>query len=631
MNRRRIEGLDGLRALAVVLVLLYHLLPGWAPRGFVGVDVFLVLSGYLITHLLVEEIRANGRIDLVAFWTRRFRRLVPALLTVVLVVVPLALLVAWLRTPDVLVGIRRQVLSAITFTHNWATIIGGATYFDQATPALLKNMWSLAVEEQFYLVWPFFLALPFLRRKARFLGTVLGVISAGAALALGFGLEDPTRVHLGTDTHAYGLMLGACLALASARLGRRGAHHCAGRVMSGAPGWLGLAALVVLSFVPLPFEVPMPVVSVIASLLTFVVLLSLDRHHRDPARARILAGVLEFVPFAWLGQRSYGIYLWHWPLAVLAFFAWPTWPMLPRAGVIAVLSVLAAALSHRFVETPIRRNGLRRSVREVVGAHPLILVPVLLALVATITALALQPRMTTAEAAILAAQGGQSDAARNADDPASAGNTVVVEVQRSAQQSGAPQGAEAPDAQAPKVEEKPEMNEAPVNPGDLPPGDRIVVLGDSVTLASTPALRAAFPGAHVDGAQNRRASTAADLLAQTDASIGARPYVVVGMPTNTTFRTEWMDALLQVVGPNRKLILVNGFAPDTSGWIWDSNTNIDAFAAAHPGQVFVADWASAIRPHTDLLAGDLIHPSGAGGEYYAQAVARALVSATAAR
>ena len=148
--RGRIGGLDGLRAVAVALVLVYHLLPGLLPGGMVGVDAFFVISGFLITSLLLVERRTTGRIDAGRFWIRRLRRIVPALLVAVAATVSAAACLGG----DVLLAVRRQVLGSVLLVYNWVEIVAGSSYFDRTQPLLLTNVWSLAVEEQFYLVWP---------------------------------------------------------------------------------------------------------------------------------------------------------------------------------------------------------------------------------------------------------------------------------------------------------------------------------------------------------------------------------------------------------------------------------------------------------------------------------------------
>ncbi|MEO7060002.1 MAG: acyltransferase [Lapillicoccus sp.] len=207
-----IEGLDGLRALAIAAVVAYHLDPTWLPGGFLGVDVFFVVSGFLITTLLVRESARPGGIAFGRFWVRRARRLLPALV----VCVGVCVLVARLVHPDLLVHLGRQVVGALTFSTNWVEISAGSSYFDQTAPQLFMNMWSLAVEEQFYLVWPLVVAglvAAALRPRVR-VGMTLGVAALSTALmAWGFVAgQDPTRVYYGTDTHVMGLMLGAALA-----------------------------------------------------------------------------------------------------------------------------------------------------------------------------------------------------------------------------------------------------------------------------------------------------------------------------------------------------------------------------------------------------------------------------------
>ncbi|MEO6790040.1 MAG: acyltransferase, partial [Ornithinibacter sp.] len=210
LGHGRLPGLDGLRALAILAVLAVHLDPSWLPGGFLGVDVFFVISGFLITTLLLRERAATGTLDVRAFWSRRARRLLPALL----VVLPASVFLARLTEADLLVGVGRQVAGALTFTSNWVEIAAGSDYFTSTSPQLFMNLWSLAVEEQFYLLWP--LAVLLLLR----VGTPMS--RAGAALGLGLASAllmaalldpaSPTRVYYGTDTHLVGLMVGAATA-----------------------------------------------------------------------------------------------------------------------------------------------------------------------------------------------------------------------------------------------------------------------------------------------------------------------------------------------------------------------------------------------------------------------------------
>ena len=208
----RLRGLDGLRAIAVTTVIAFHFVPGLLPGGYIGVDVFFVISGFLITTLLLRERAETGRIILRKFWLRRARRLLPALALVVLASSTAALVIGG----DVLVRIGTQVLGAATFSYNWIGIASNASYFDDTTPELFRNLWSLAVEEQFYLVWPVaILLLVLVRRRGIQLAIVaaLALGSIAAMVALLSAGAPPTRLYYGTDTHSFGLAIGAGLAL----------------------------------------------------------------------------------------------------------------------------------------------------------------------------------------------------------------------------------------------------------------------------------------------------------------------------------------------------------------------------------------------------------------------------------
>src|SRR5215203_2371859 len=211
-----LPGLDGLCALAVIAVLLYHARLGWIPGGFLGVEVFFVISGYLITALLLAELRERGRIDLKAFWMRRARRLLPALY--LLLIVTLAFAVVFL--PGEVAGLRNDAIAAFGYATNWYLLAGQESYFEAiGRPSLLVHLWSLAVEEQFYLLWPPLFALGmgvgavgFRRRRLIFL-LLAGAAASAALMAILYGPGvDPSRLHYGTDTRATGLLVGAALA-----------------------------------------------------------------------------------------------------------------------------------------------------------------------------------------------------------------------------------------------------------------------------------------------------------------------------------------------------------------------------------------------------------------------------------
>ncbi|MEV8268557.1 acyltransferase family protein [Microbacterium sp. NPDC076911] len=362
----RFAGLDGLRAIAVILVVVYHLFPPNAlPGGFIGVDVFFVISGFLITSLLLREHSRNGKIALVPFWQRRARRLLPALAVVVTVCSTLA----WMVGGDVLTRLGAQVLGAATFSYNWISLAGDSGYFAASTPELFRNFWSLAVEEQFYLLWPLvlplFLLLP--RTWAR-VGMALVLASASAVwmgVVVSSGAGELTRAYFGTDTHAFGLLIGIAAAFAMAQLRHVDAawpRSTWALGVTSAAGVVGLAGIIALAMMaPTEDVVTFPGALLAASLCSVAVVIagSWPRSWLGPQ--------LDVAPLRWIGARSYGIYLWHWPLLVLAVAAAqgtglnagvPLWVSIWVLGVTLVVS----ALSYRYIEMPIRVLGFRGSL-----------------------------------------------------------------------------------------------------------------------------------------------------------------------------------------------------------------------------------------------------------------------------
>ncbi|GAA3907144.1 acyltransferase family protein [Microbacterium invictum] len=619
-TRSRFTGLDGLRAVAVILVVLYHLFPGWILRsGFIGVDVFFVISGFLITSLLLRERAATGTIALGSFWQRRIRRLVPALALVVTVCAT----AAWFVGGDVLVDVGRQLLGAATFSYNWVSIADGASYFAASQPELFRNLWSLAVEEQFYLLWPLLLPLFLLLRRRWRVAAAVALGAASAAWAV-FALTpaDPTRAYYGTDTHAFGLLLGVALAFALQGLSVR-------RLSPGWGGAAGVVALGALVFVatltPSPDAWTFPGVLIAASILSAVLILVATAPGSWFGRA------LDVAPLRWIGDRSYGIYLWHWPLVVLLTSALAGTTAdagvpLPVGAAALVLTLGAAELSYRLIEQPVRRYGFRgvyMRMRRRLASTPsrrfsavTALAAVVLVLGGTTAAVAAAPQITSSEAVVEAGQD-----ALNATAGAEPVSRMIVDAPIRPGDHPEPPLC---------IDDRITAGSGHCTPRDgrpLPPkpvaidGARVSAIGDSVMLASAEGLLQRMPGIQVDAKVSRSMYAGADIAHRLDARGELRDYVVVALGTNGPVDADALGSLYDTVGRDRALVLVNAFAP--RDWIPGVNRDLAEFARSHPG-VAVADWSDAIDDRTDLLAGDNIHPGGAGGEVFAETVAQAV-------
>ena len=374
--------LDGVRALAVTAVVLFHGGVSVLPGGFLGVDAFFVLSGYLITSLLLAEYATRGRISLPAFWGRRAKRLLPALL-VVLVVVAVA---GRYILPDTEIGLLRgDALAALAYVANWRMIYRGSDYFAQnAAPSPLQHTWSLGIEEQFYWIWPLVIGLIARYRRTIFALCTAGALGSAVLAATLYRPDDVNRAYFGTDTRAQALLIGC--ALATIPLPRKrfvGLLAIAGTVATiwlwthatGTDAWLYHGGLTVAA---------LAVAAVLA--------------HAVASPTGPTARVLSLAPLVWLGKISYGVYLWHWPLFrfVTADRTGLSGPAL--LGLRCALVLAIATASYFLVEQPIRRGAWPRGTRRLV---PVAAVATAVAAVAAIVGVATLPEPAAAPAPVI--------------------------------------------------------------------------------------------------------------------------------------------------------------------------------------------------------------------------------------
>jgi peptidoglycan/LPS O-acetylase OafA/YrhL len=578
------------------------------PGGFLGVDIFFVLSGFLITGLLAAEHDQLGRLNLGEFWTRRARRLLPAL-AVMLVVVAAA---ATVIEPGQEASLRLALLAAVTYTSNWYQILHHVSYFSAlGPPPPLDHLWSLAIEEQFYLLWP--LILWFLIFKPNGRRTCVAVtLLAASASALAMAIQyapggDPSAVYYGTDTHASALLIGAALAVAYPLKTLAACSAAQTRRLDTA----GIAGLAALAWAIGHFSGGDPAVYPVGLLLAALGAAGLVA---AAASNGIIAAITSVPALRWVGIRSYGIYLWHWPVitftaALAGAGSTSAWGWLIETAV----TIALASASWQFIEAPILRDGLRAtcrrwgqslaSVRTRRADGPGRVIPVT---VSTVAVLAL----ATASYGVI----------RTPAPTAPAGLLrQVAEGQRTgtASQSGlsttAPPAANAAagcrSGRSPKVS-----------------GRQVTAVGDSVMVASAAALESALPGIYIDAQVGRQMRAGLAVIRSLAADGRLRHVVVVGLGTNGGVTAAQLRQLRHVIGSGRDLILVNTFGPQP----WEHAVNaVLAAAARQAGHVQLANWDQAIAARRSLLWPDGIHPKPAGASLYTHVVLAAIGAALA--
>jgi peptidoglycan/LPS O-acetylase OafA/YrhL len=608
----RAPGLDGVRALAVLAVIGFHAGASELSGGFLGVDVFFVLSGFLITDLLVAQYGRLGRLDLKSFWGRRARRLLPPL-AVMLVVVTAA---ATVIEPSQESSLRLALLAAATYSSNWYEIVHHVSYFASIGPMPpLDHLWSLAIEEQFYLIWPLILWFVILRLNGRRAWVAAALLGAGVS-ALAMALEytpggDPSAVYYGTDTHASALLIGAALALACplATLASTSAEQT--RRLDAA----GIVGLAILAWAIGHFSGSDPAVYPAGLILAAAGAAGLVA---AAASNGVIAAMTGLPPLRWVGVRSYAMYLWHWPvIALTGAVAGQAAASSPGLWVMEVgVTIALAAASWRFIEAPILQNGFRVTcrhwIRLLTGADlragrrrrdvlPTAVAATALVAVAVASYGIARPPAPVAPAGLLrqVADGERVGAASRAAHPTQLRPTAARPTERPAQTSACHVG-----TQPPAVS-----------------GWQITAVGDSVMVASATALEAAMPGIYIDAQVGRQMATGLADIQSLAARHILRHIVVVGLGTNGDITAEQMRQLRYAIGPDRDLVLINTFGPMP----WEPEVNaVIAAAVRHTSHAALANWNEAIRTHTYLLWPDGIHPQPSGARLYAHVVLEAV-------
>ncbi len=651
-----LRGLDGLRAVAVLAVVVYHAGLGGLTGGFLGVEVFFVISGFLITALLLAEHRATGKIDPIAFWLRRARRLLPALFVLLGATLAFAVVVA----PDEIARLRADAVAAIAYVTNWHLIAGEQSYFESiGRPSLFVHLWSLAIEEQFYLVWPIALGLALLAgRRVALAVTVLGAVGSAVWMGAQFDpTSDPSRLYYGTDTRLGGLLLGAALAFVwvppavsmpgpRPGLSRRKRRQLLAR--SASVGWwgssrlgwcldavaiVGLAGLGAVFLLGSPFEPWLYQGGLaVVGLLTAAVIAAAVHPRAHVGR------LLDLEPLRWVGTRSYSIYLWHWPIFAVTRPGLDVPLDTPSSLALRLLMTgLAAELSYRFVEMPVRSGGLGRLRRWVISPVPVDAAParrwpaapvagglaaglsVLLVSVVVATAPPPPAGMATTSINALVAD---PDARSHDQPPAPPWSATSVRTGTVTGAAGTPSETSSPSASHDPVEPSP----APTPRPKL--RRSILAFGESVMIQGADAMARDLGPVRVDAAVGRHINEGIKLLQKRAAAGKLADTVIVQLGNNGPFRAGQFDAVMDALRDVELVVWVNVRVP--RDWEAHNNRVIESGIQKYP-KARLVDWYGATADRPELFWKDGYHPRPAGAQLYADLIADTVNDAEAAR
>lgn len=617
-HSRYITGFDGIRTLAVIGVILYHLMPGQMRGGYLGVPVFFVVSGYLITDLLIQEWRQTGRIDIKQFYYRRMKRLYPAL--VAMLVGASAYITLFQR--NLLNNLRGNVISSLFYVNNWWQINHGMSYFDRFSgESPFTHIWSLAVETQNYIFWPivFVLMMKLVKNKGKaFLGIVGAAFFSAILMAVLFVPgQDPTRVYYGTDTRLFSILLGGALAFIwpSTRLKAKIPPQ-AKRILNGIG--LGSLLLLVLAFLFLRDDLSFVYYGGMFLVSLLSVILVAITAHPGASWNRWLTNPV----FTWIGKRSYGIYLYQFPVMIFYEAKVNVANHTFLHTIMEVILILfVTELSYRYIENPLRSFNYRKTFatlkqsfsapiksRRKIG----FIFSSLITLIAVVGVIIAPTNRVDANQQALQKQIEQNkQASKKTEEQPPENDSSGTD------QSGeANSSSEEPESLADKYDL---TNRDITKAKNL----KVTAFGDSVLLAGSKGLTEIFPKMVVDGEVGRQLKDGPALLQTLKDKGELHDTILLSLGTNGAFSKDDFAQVMNVLGDKHQVFIINTHVP-TRRWQNDVNATLEA-ASKEYNNVHLIDWYGFSNEHPDWFYDDQVHPNDVGSIHYCHLIAKEIL------
>lgn len=619
-KHRYITGFDGIRTIAVIAVILYHLMPYNIQGGYLGVSIFFVLSGYLITDLLNQELEQNGQINIWAFYQRRIRRLYPGLVT--MVIATAAYITVFQR--NLLISLRTTMITNFCYVYNWFQIHQGQSYFDRfSNQSPFTHLWSLSIEGQFYFVWPFIIIMlwKFLRRRLPIFDVIfIAAFFSALAMALLFVPgEDPSRIYFGTDTRMFSILLGAGLSFVWPSAILKKELPLSARTFLNLAG-LSALALIILMFFQLSGESDLTYRGgmFFFSLLSVILVVTVAHPGSD------MNWILSNRVFSWIGKRSYGIYLYQYP--VMIFYEAKVQNIANHPWIHAVIEIalilLISHLSYKYLERPLQHfdfHQTKRVLREIFSlnlkhrekksAFVLMAVVFVTALAGSFSSQAAQTKQPTNPL--------QTKISDN--EKAIKKHNKQVAAQQTTEKSFSSAATSSSSSSVTKI-----TTDSSLSANQLTTAGKlqITAVGDSVLADGSVDLQRIFPQMYIDAKVGRQAKDAIGVLQSLAQQHKLAPIVLLSLGTNGPFTSDQLQQIMQIIG-RRQVFWVNTHVP-TRRWQGQVNQALKQ-ATSRYRNLRIIDWYDYSQDHTDWFYSDNVHPNQYGLKYYSSYLAEQIL------